>query len=60
VKLTKLFRFLKIMKEKNKLMKFFTQYLKIGVGLERMVFFVLIFMIACHVGTCLWLIIASI
>ena len=60
VKLTKLFRFLKIMKDKNKLMKIFTEYLKIGVGLERLVFFVLIFSIACHVGTCLWLIIASI
>ena len=59
VKLTKLFRFLKIMKEKNKLMKLFTEYLKIGVGLERMVFFVLVFMVACHIATCLWLIIAA-
>ena len=59
VKLTKLFRFLKILKEKNKLMKLFTEYLKIGVGFERMAFFVLVFVVLCHITACLWLIIAA-
>ena len=58
VKLTKLFRVLKIMKEKNKLFKYINEYLKIGSGFERLFFFLLIFVLCCHVGTCLWLIIA--
>ena len=58
VKLTKLFRILKIMKEKNKLFKYINEYLKIGAGFERLFFFLMIFILCCHVGTCLWLIIA--
>ena len=58
VKLTKLFRILKIMKEKNKLFKYINEYLKIGAGFERLFFFLMIFVLCCHVGTCLWLIIA--
>jgi hypothetical protein len=60
VKLTKLFRILKIMKEKNKLFKYINEYLKIGSGFERLFFFVMIFSLSCHVGTCMWLIIAAV
>jgi hypothetical protein len=58
VKLTKLIRILKIMKEKNKLLSHINEYLKIGAGFERLFFFVMIFLLCCHVGTCLWIIIA--
>jgi hypothetical protein len=58
VKLTKLFRILKVVKEKNKLFKYINEYLKIGSGFERLFFFLMIFVLCSHVGTCLWLIIA--
>lgn len=60
VKLTRLFRILKIMKEKNKLLKYINQFLKIGLGFERLIFFVLIFLILCHICACLWIIMAAI
>ena len=58
VKLTRLLRILKIMKEKSKLMKYLNDFLKIGLGFERLFFFILIFFIGCHITACLWLIIA--
>ena len=33
--------------------------LKIGLGFERLFFFVIIFIIMCHIMTCVWLIAAS-
>ena len=45
---------LKIVKEKNKLVKFLNEKLKISVGLERFFFFVLLFLTLCHIVSCLW------
>ena len=59
VKLTRMLRILKIMKEKSKLMKYLNDILKIGHSLERLLFFLIIFFILCHVSSCLWLMIAS-
>ena len=59
VKLTRMLRILKIMKEKSKLMKYLNDILKIGHSLERLLFFVIIFFILCHISSCLWLMIAS-
>lgn len=59
IKLTRLIRILKIMKERSKLLKYLHEFLKIGIGFERLLFFFLIFMILTHIGACLWLIIAS-
>jgi hypothetical protein len=59
VKLTRLLRILKIMKEKSKLMKYLNDFLKIGHSLERLLFFLIIFFILCHIASCLWLMIAS-
>lgn len=59
VKLTRMLRILKIMKEKSKLMKYLNDILKIGHSLERLLFFVIIFFIMCHISSCLWLMIAS-
>ena len=58
VKLTRLLRILKIMKEKNKLMKYLNQILKIGLGFERLFFFILIFFLLCHISSCLWIVVA--
>lgn len=59
-KLTRLLRVLKIVKEKNKLLKQVTQFLNIGLGFERMFFFVMIFLLSMHLAACFWLITASI
>lgn len=58
IKLTKMLRLLKIMKEKSKLMKYLNDILKIGHSLERLIFFLLIFFILCHIGSCFWVMIA--
>lgn len=55
IKMTRLVRMLKIVKERNKLVKYLTEILKIGVGFERLLFFVLIFLILCHIIACLWI-----
>ena len=59
VKLTKLLRFLKIMKERNKLLRYLNEVLKIGLGFERLFFFILIFFVLIHIVSCLWVIAAA-
>lgn len=59
VKLTRLLRILKILKDKNKLLKYITDFLKIGLGFERLLFFVMIFLLGMHLSACFWLITAS-
>lgn len=54
VKMTRLIRMLKIVKDRNKLVKYLNEILKIGIGIERLSFFVLIFIILCHINACLW------
>jgi len=55
IKMTRLVRMLKIVKERNKLVKYLSEILKIGVGFERLLFFILLFLIACHIIACLWI-----
>ena len=59
IKMTKLLRILKIIKQRSQLLKYLNDILKIGLGFERLFFFLLIFLIMCHIMTCLWLITAS-
>ena len=47
-------RMLKIVKERNKLVKYLNEVLKIGVGFERLLFFILIFFVMCHIVACFW------
>ena len=59
IKMTKLLRILKIIKQRSQLLKYLNDILKIGLGFERLFFFLLIFIIMCHIMTCIWLIAAS-
>ena len=59
LKLTKLFRTLKMMKEKDKVLGYMQRYMSIGVGLQRMIVFTIVFLIMVHVIACLWIIMAS-
>ena len=45
---------LKVVREKSKLVKFLKEKLKIGVGLERLFFFLLLSTLLCHIVTCIW------
>ena len=56
IKMTRLLRILKIVKERSKLLKYLNDLLKIGLGMERLFFFVIIFFILCHIVTCVWII----
>ena len=59
VKLFKLFRILKIVKDRAKILSYLNEFLKIGLGLERLFFFVIVFMIILHVISCIWIITAQ-
>lgn len=58
VRLTRLLRIMKLVKEKGKLMKFINKFLKVGGGFERLFFFFLILILAIHIISCLWVIVA--
>jgi len=58
IKMTRLVRMLKILKERSKVVKYLNEILKIGVGFERLLFLVLIFLFMCHIIACLWVIVA--
>lgn len=59
IKLTRLFRILKIIKERSKIAMYLRDFLKISIGFERLFFFVISFMMAVHIFTCLWVIIVD-
>jgi len=58
IKMTRLVRILKILKERSKLVKYLNEILKIGVGCERLLFFILLFLILCHIVSCFWVLCA--
>lgn len=54
IRLTKMVRLLKIAKVKNKLVKNLSEALKIGVGFERLLFLMVIFLLMVHICACVW------
>jgi hypothetical protein len=50
---------LKVVKQKSKLLSYINEFLKIGFGMERLLFFLIVFLILSHLAACLWIIIAS-
>jgi hypothetical protein len=59
VKLTKLTRILKVIKERNTLIKHLNDILKLGLGFERLAFYVLLFLVSAHIVSCFWIIIVG-
>lgn len=59
VKLARLLRLFKVIKESSKLGSYMKEYVKMGIGFERLAFFIIIFIILCHIVTCLWILTAS-
>jgi hypothetical protein len=59
IRLTRMFRVLKVIKEQTKLMDKMKDTLKIGIGFQRLLFFMLYFIIFTHVLSCFWMLVAT-
>jgi hypothetical protein len=59
IKMIRLIRVLKIVKQRSQLLKYLNDFLKIGLGFERLFFFAIIFMLLGHILTCIWVITAQ-
>jgi len=57
--MTKLVRVLKVVKERNTLLKYINETLKLSAGFERLFFFTLMFFIFSHIISCFWVIVAA-
>jgi len=60
MKITRLLKLFKILRDQSRIHKVLTDYMKIGLGLERLIFFSIMSAIAIHIVTCLWIIIPRI
>jgi hypothetical protein len=59
-KIIRIARLLKVIKERNNIGKVFGQMLKIQGSEERLLFFVLIFVILVHISSCMWVVVVRI
>ena len=59
IKLTRLVKMLKLVKDRSKILKQINDVFKIGVGFERLFFFIFLFLILSHIVSCLWVITAN-
>ena len=57
--MTRLLRILKIVKQRTQLLKYLNDILKIGLGFERLFFFLILSLISCHILSCIWVIAAQ-
>ena len=50
---------LKIINDKSAILKYVNDFLKVGLGFERLVFFIMMFFILSHFSACLWYLLAN-
>ena len=50
---------LKIVKERGKFSKYINDMLRLNVGVERLIYFTLIFVLMCHITACMWYLVAK-
>lgn len=60
IRLTKLLRLLKIFRDKAKIIKMLSDFLKLRMGMERLLFFSFLTIIMAHIVSCLWVLIPQI
>lgn len=58
--MVKMVRMLKIGKQKSSLMSYLNKFVKIRAGLERIILFIILFLLMCHILTWFWLILCNI
>jgi hypothetical protein len=54
IRMARMVRMLSIVKERNNMVKYLNEILKIGVGFERLLFMMLIFLVFQHIAACIW------
>lgn len=54
IRMMRIVRILKIIKERNNLGKYMTELLKVGLGFERFIFMMVIYVVLQHIIACLW------
>ena len=59
LKMARMIRIVKIVKERNKLAKYLREIISISNAAERMFFFLLIFLTLIHICSCLWIFVAK-
>jgi hyperpolarization activated cyclic nucleotide-gated potassium channel 2 len=61
VRLTKLFRILKMVKKGNvnRITRYFLEKLKVSANIERLIYFVLCFLVLNHLSACIWFLMAK-
>ena len=58
LKLTRLLKMLRIVRERSKLAKYMKDIMKVGIGFERLSFFIFMFLLLSHIVSCLWVLTA--
>lgn len=56
LKLTRLLKVVRLMKDQSKILNSISSILPVSRGFERLYYFLLIFLVMCHIISCLWLI----
>lgn len=59
MKFVKLLRLIKIVKGQKKIMSQMNSFMQIGIGMDRIMFFMAMFLMLSHITTCLWVICAN-
>ena len=59
IKLTRLLRLLKVMRDRNRLLKYLSDFFRFGLGFERLFFFILLFLMLVHILACLFIFVAQ-
>lgn len=55
----RLMRILKVVKERQMLIKYVNEVLRLNAGFERLIFFLIMSIVVCHICCCFWVILAN-
>ena len=58
--MARLVKMLKLIKERNKLLRYLNEWLKLEAGIQRLFLTVLSFLVFCHIAACVWYMIGDI
>lgn len=58
IRFTRMIRMLKVFKDRTKMAKNMTEILKMGIGFERFLYMMFIYLLAQHIIACLWIYVA--
>ena len=54
-KIFKLIRILKLVRDKNKIMRYMTSVFRVDIAIERLIWFLITFLLLVHLLACLWI-----